>query len=160
MTDEDIYMDSMHMQVPCLSTINAASCLGARETPLRFRSKLAACETETFLHQTFSNVFLSLFIFFSVNATRKPFISALGKIYWRANYVSKRDSLRGAFRLNAKTATYSKEYNMSEDAQILREQIRAHTIKHERKGFAFAILCVFAQLPWLFVFALSRELTF
>jgi hypothetical protein len=160
MTDEDIYMDSMHMQVPCLSSINAASCSGARETPLRFRSKLAACETETFLHQTFSNVFLSLFIFFSVNATRKPFITALGKIYWRANYVSKRDSLRGAFRLNAKTATYSKEYNMSEDAQILREQIRAHTTKHERKGFAFAILCVLAQLPWLFVFALSREMTF
>jgi len=160
MTDEDIYMDSMRMQVPCLSFINAASCSGARETPLRFRSKLAACETETFLHQTFSNVFLSLFIFFSVNATRKPFITALGKIYWRANYVSKRDSLRGAFRLNAKTATYSKEYNMSEDAQILREQIRAHTTKHERKGFAFAILCVLAQLPWLFVFALSREMTF
>lgn len=162
MTDEDIYMDSMRIQVPCLSTINAASCSGARETPLRFRSKLAACETETFLHQTFSNVFLSLFIFFSVNATRKPFISALGKIYWRANYVSKRDSLRGAFRLNAKTATYSKEYNMCEreDAQILREHIRAHTTKQERKGYAFAILCVLAQLPWLLVFALSREMTF
>ena len=155
-------MDSMRMQVPCLSTINATSCSGARETPLRFRSKLAACETETFLHQTFSNVLLSLFIFFSVNATRKPFISALGKIYWRANYVSKRDSLRGAFRLNAKTATYSKEYNMCEreDAQILREHIRAHTTKQERKGYAFAILCVLAQLPWLFVFALSREMTF
>ena len=94
-TDESIYIDSARVQAPCLSNTNAAHCLGVRETPLRFRSKLAACETETFLHQTFSSVFFSLFIFFSVNATRKPFVNALGKIFWRANYVAKRDALRG-----------------------------------------------------------------
>jgi len=161
-TDESIYIDSARVQAPCLSNTNAAHCLGVRETPLRFRSKLAACETETFLHQTFSSVFFSLFIFFSVNATRKPFVNALGKIFWRANYVAKRDALRGVFRLNAKTATFSKEYDRYErdNQQILREQIRAHTTQQERKGYTFAILCVIAQLPWITVLALSREMAF
>ncbi|CAL6274279.1 unnamed protein product [Bathycoccus prasinos] len=161
-TDESIYIDSARVQAPCLSNTNAAHCSGVRETPLRFRSKLAACETETFLHQTFSNAFFSLFIFFSVNATRKPFVNALGKIFWRANYVAKRDALRGVFRLNAKTATFSKEYDRYErdNQQILREQIRAHTTQQERKGYTFAILCVIAQLPWIVVLALSREMTF
>ena len=161
-TDESIYIDSARVQAPCLSNTNAAYCSGVRETPLRFRSKLAACETETFLHQTFSSVFFSLFIFFSVNATRKPFVNALGKIFWRANYVAKRDALRGTFRLNAKTATFSKEYDRYErdNQQILREQIRAHTTQQERKGYTFAILCVIAQLPWIVVLALSREMTF
>ncbi|CAL6273538.1 unnamed protein product [Bathycoccus prasinos] len=99
---------------------------------------------------------------FAVNATRKPFVNALGKIFWRANYVAKRDALRGVFRLNAKTATFSKEYDRYErdNQQILREQIRAHTTQQERKGYTFAILCVIAQLPWITVLALSREMAF
>ena len=162
-SDKNIYMDSTRIHVPCLSNIFAAHCSGVRETPLRFHSKLAACETETFIHQTFSSVFLSLFIFFSVNATRKPFLNALGKIFWRANYVSKRDALRGTFRLDAKTATFSKEYderyeNTNED--LLREQIRAHTTQQERKGFGIALLCVVAQLPWLLLLVLAREMLF
>ena len=127
-------MDSTRIHVPCLSNIFAAHCSGVRETPLRFHSKLAACETETFIHQTFSSVFLSLFIFFSVNATRKPFLNALGKIFWRANYVSKRDALRGTFRLDAKTRDVFKRVRREVREHQRRPLTRTDTRAHDATG--------------------------
>ena len=60
-------------------------------------------------------------------------------------------------------ARFSKEYderyeNTNED--LLREQIRAHTTQQERKGFGIALLCVVAQLPWLLLLVLAREMLF
>jgi len=152
--NEKIFMDSLSINVPCLAVKNehALLCKGVREAPLRFEAKLAACETETFLHRSFLGIFLSLFIFISLNATRKTFIESLGKIFWRASFVSSRDALRCTSRVDALNETYEKM-----EEQNMKTQIKDHCKRQERKGFMFAVACVLLQLPWFVLVVVSSR---